>query len=530
MKLLNLFLAATLAVGFAACSSDEPAAVNGAETETTTENNDGLYATVKFSFPQSRSTASEGDEIAKDYESAVNSVLVVTATKEADGSYKFLTAAYNDAAYVAGTTTSTYTLYFNNQKALLDQAGKVIFVFAYCNPTPELVTKFCGELDTATGKYSGVTEVADFTDEICGITDLSSTWRKNGFLMTNVEIVSDTLPSTADLKKANSPKSAINLGNIPVIRTAARFDLKAANSTNSYDIVDPSNHDSIQGTVTLTQAALFNTRNEFYYLPRTSAENGLCPGMDGMEVENEIVVVTPENRNFSKMVNPFALDSVDTAYDWTTISKILGSEDDNDDNWVKGDNSERTDYHIWKYTTENVLASTSAAELNKQITGVVFEAEITGVTGQSGTLAMYEFEDMMYGNVNVLYNYVKEAPGSKIEEAFKATFTGDEGNWTEAEAVNGKTEYAGFTIFRPNEDGKHNCYYFYYNRHNNDDDPTAIGKMEFATVRNNVYKLCVTNINKFGTFTAPDPASYEIYFNVNVEVKPWVVRINDIEF
>ncbi|MDE6771030.1 MAG: fimbria major subunit, partial [Muribaculaceae bacterium] len=59
--------------------------------------------------------------------------------------------------------------------------------------------------------------------------------------------------------------------------------------------------------------------------------------------------------------------------------------------------------------------------------------------------------------------------------------------------------------------------------------------MEFATVRNNVYKLKVTNINRWGNPgdkpTDPDDPDEnpEVYFRVRVEVLPWVVRINNIE-
>ena len=71
-----------------------------------------------------------------------------------------------------------------------------------------------------------------------------------------------------------------------------------------------------------------------------------------------------------------------------------------------------------------------------------------------------------------------------------------------------------------------------------------MGKMEFAVVRNNVYKLCVDSIKKFGhpDPTDPDPVDPdpvdpndpdeegEYYFQVTVKVLPWVVRVNHIEF
>lgn len=543
MKLLNLFLVGTLAAGFAACSSDEPAAVNGAETETTTESNDGLYATVKFSFPQSRSTASEGEEVGQNYENAVNSVLVVAATKDAtDGTYKFLTAAYNDAGYIQENKKYNYTLLFQDKAKLVAQAGKTIYLFAYCNPTQDLINQFCGNtIDPETGLYSGATlaEGAAFTDLVCDSVDHSSTWKQNGFLMSNVDIVAKNLPAEDALKGYNSPANTLNLGDIQVIRTAARFDLKDGSAKNDlvYDIVDASTiGDNIptvnQGQVKLTRVAMFNTRKDFYYLPRvgTTALSTLCPTVAGMEVTGDNFVLTPATRGFYNNLVTIDPKNVNNQYKWSDYEAILKGVDDTDEGWATDKSqAEKEGYFIWNYTTENAFAPGVDTYPNTEITGVVFEAEITGVQGQAANKNMYMFEDHIYGDVDILYNVVKNAPGSKIEAAFNTTFEQQEGSWVEKEAAQATTEYAGFTIYRPTN-GHHYCYYFYYNRHNDNGDPASTGNMEFATVRNNVYKLCVKNISKFGTFIAPDPTDWDVYFNVTVEVKPWVVRINDIEF
>ena len=65
--------------------------------------------------------------------------------------------------------------------------------------------------------------------------------------------------------------------------------------------------------------------------------------------------------------------------------------------------------------------------------------------------------------------------------------------------------------------------------------------MEFAVVRNNVYKLAVTKINRLGhprlSENDPDPEnpdkpdeSDDVYLKLSVQVLPWVVRVNNIEF
>ena len=68
-----------------------------------------------------------------------------------------------------------------------------------------------------------------------------------------------------------------------------------------------------------------------------------------------------------------------------------------------------------------------------------------------------------------------------------------------------------------------------------------MGPMEFATVRNNVYKLAVTKLRRLGhpgdpkddpDPNVPDDPDEEdvVYMDVKVEVLPWVVRVNNIEF
>lgn len=101
------------------------------------------------------------------------------------------------------------------------------------------------------------------------------------------------------------------------------------------------------------------------------------------------------------------------------------------------------------------------------------------------------------------------------------------------------------TIYESSIDSKDGAgYYFYYyykNRHNDNGDNGTMGTMEFATVRNNVYKLAVTKINALGHPRIPEndpdaPApgtpdeTDDLYITVTCRVLPWVVRLNNIEF
>ena len=85
------------------------------------------------------------------------------------------------------------------------------------------------------------------------------------------------------------------------------------------------------------------------------------------------------------------------------------------------------------------------------------------------------------------------------------------------------------------------CYYFWWLKHNDNGIDGRMGNMEFATVRNNVYKLSVKKVSRLGhslnTGNDPDPIipstpdeEDKVYIEVDIKIVPWVVRKNEIEF
>lgn len=131
-------------------------------------------------------------------------------------------------------------------------------------------------------------------------------------------------------------------------------------------------------------------------------------------------------------------------------------------------------------------------------------------------------------STNALYDaYVADKTDENLA-ALKAAVTGQK--ITIYESSNDSQDGPGYYF-----------YYYYRNRHNDNNDNGTMGAMEFATVRNNVYKLAVTKINSLGhpripenDPDAPDPdtpdESDDIYISVTCRVLPWVVRVNNIEF
>lgn len=132
---------------------------------------------------------------------------------------------------------------------------------------------------------------------------------------------------------------------------------------------------------------------------------------------------------------------------------------------------------------------------------------------------------------NVMIN---DAPGVSVNDystgiVFAAVYSPDgmsgEGNRSDFYWYNGKAYSSLESIGLPgaNEDNYENygirfykggrCYYTYWINHADDGDDNSIGPMEFAIVRNNVYKINVTGISGIGT---PEPSDYGLYLNCNV--------------
>lgn len=156
---------------------------------------------------------------------------------------------------------------------------------------------------------------------------------------------------------------------------------------------------------------------------------------------------------------------------------------------------------------------------------------------------IYVFDNVLYGDWEAVKEAALKGDNPDLKEAY--------------EAVNSGMTYqeAGFTAFMPNAaDGKYYSRYCYWNKHNDDNDDSKIGPMEFAVVRNNVYKLQVDALYSFGDPENPDPDGPDPedpedpedppvdppvdpdptpsgpQLKLTVKVLPWVVREYEINF
>ena len=122
----------------------------------------------------------------------------------------------------------------------------------------------------------------------------------------------------------------------------------------------------------------------------------------------------------------------------------------------------------------------------------------------------------------------------RAAEILASAAEGDENNVTfaasdsfQAFQKTGKFDNSDFLVYTGGV-----CYYPFWIRHANNGDDNEMGISEFAIVRNNIYDVTVTQIQKLGLAGSeiPDPdkddENEELFLVVNLHVKDWVLRTN----
>ena len=474
--------------------------------ENKTEGN--VYMTFSVKAVTKSSTDNTGDsnsnatpeiEVGKDEENAISNIQVflqnggntieATNVTLVGGGVNY-TATFKEEALVAGTEYSIYVI---------------------CNETTDVVNPDAGTIEKSITGWDG--------------TELNIS-KDNNFLMTNAKQALTKTISTEELKACMNPATPLNLGLVEVERTVARFDYAQTKPGHLYPIAA----NSVQ--IYLSEAAVINVSKESYYFRRVADETGTPFVIGGAEIPGNYVVDTDwaaktalyDTWSNVEAVNLFhsPLFNKET-WNWTDLTALATADNVNED--ING-----KQYNFLSYVSENTIPGTSA-QINGLSTGVVFRGYLhDGTNPISGTEYLYVYANKYYGN----WAAVEAAAAS--DATLLAAFNAVNGSETDL----AKCVTAGFTVYTP-VDGKYPVYYYYWNRHNDNLKSGEMGNMEFAVVRNNVYKLAVTNINQFGhpelPEADPDPVTPDTpdeqvrhYFQVTVKVLPWTVRVNDIEF
>lgn len=594
-KHFGMLTAATLMLGLAACSSEEP--IPGGEDNAF--DGAGMYATIKLQLPRATrsqttewngtTNSTDGNEAGKDYENNINNVTIVLATKDAQtNTYTPVTVGESNLEPVQGENTPTFTMLFK-QDELLDFATQKVYIFTYCNTN----------LSAASFK-TGESYDADFMHkigEVAGIEQDKTPWKKTNFIMTNAANVQYkydgddetsnipfvTLPSKEELQqKFNKPANAFDLGEVSVTRVCSRFDfrnggVKKDNVYSIYKLGHAQNEDTRIADIEVLEMAPMNIAKEYYLLPRVS-DDGTDANWDicGREFWNSANggqgnwVVSPnwemkksdltDALIAQKYLYPSTEDERNyaTSYVYTSIKSL--TEDDNSDTWDGTDITDKDDYKIWRYVTENTIPGKDYQK--KGITtGIIFKAKITNpkentplALAMNDKKVVYERNGVIYGDAETLRTTAfAQGEDSPLYADVVKVFGAEVFEYDEVKAdgvikkefknpINDAEEGEGiFKIYRPSTDGNYYVYYTYYNRHNDNLNNGLMGTMEFGTVRNNIYKIQINTISEFGHTELPkddpDPENPptpdenpKTYFKVTCKVLNWMVRVNGIDF
>lgn len=259
---------------------------------------------------------------------------------------------------------------------------------------------------------------------------------------------------------------------------------------------------------------------------------------------NTLAKVSAESENMTiNAAGEFKLgETTDDAIYYKPMSS-LGSDEDGT---VTGDDHYETDPtkpgvgNFMAYCFEN------STDLDHQThglsTGISFVARMYK-TNNNGTLSDPVTRLYRYGNNNLFESL------AAIQQAFGESFMSDAFNkLVEKEATpNSEITEDDLKKLAEAEDGGEQielyndniCYYYTTEiKHFDNGDNAHMGNMEFAIMRNNIYSLAVTSINMVGdpavvpTPGTPDenPTPNDAQLNVEVQILPWIVRYNDIEF
>lgn len=556
MNVINKFLIPALALGmFAACSDD-----NKFEGPETPDNVDGLYMSLTVSPASMSRTASPSNltEAGQTGENNVNNLLLILVDKNSTVvDYARVSGGDNlKKSETDGSYTATGQFNRNN-------------MISYLQTTP-------GNNDTKFYVVCNPTDAQEFTvgqninDFICNKTP-ETYWTSSKFVMSNSKPSTVTLPTLADVQAGmySTAATAFKIADTEVERVVARFDYaeKVTDSQvkgsegNYYYELTKARTDKAEGVlhVSIKQLNLVNMGKAFYLFKRVNS-NGLkstAATMFGAETKDNYVVgpwgaekaaLNASTDDFDEYFYYSVLDNKKWGA-FTNVSDIVKTDNKRGD--ATG-NVEATEgnYYFWRYClTNNLPHDPKVTQKNGNTTGIIFRAEITTPdtegnlkTAMAAGDPLYAYAGQIIGNYTALKELIVKDPAHAISVAYNNSGLTNEqkGATTATDDINTALVANKFTIYKATN-GHYYCDYYYWNRHNDNGKENEMGPMEFAVVRNNIYKLAVTEIAKLGHPTIksddPDPIkpdtpdeTSDFYMKVKVSIKKWGVRVNNISF
>ena len=528
------------------------------------------YVSLSFASQQSTPTRSnpmggeqgDGDETGQDYENEIKSAVAFfyqgNNGVNSDGSTKIMAVAtFNVGSYTEPGNGIDRTYTTTPQQVDLDDGTYNVLVVA--NPGA----------DWWTGQSLTLADVRNHIQ--------TTAWTASGsdysdFVMTSAADATLTLNSNPE----NDPAKA----EVNVERMAARLDYKAE---ASYPCTDPAYSGA---TVEITGAALVNNLTAgSYMLKRVASTVDGVPTYLGNETPDAGVhtnyVLDPWTAVKTSDNNSFTIGGeVKTAED--LYGEWFGNISQDPNYWagyVQPGTEVTVGTETWQrigYTLENTTVAEEAGK--RYSTGVVFKAKFhpQGVANYTdgetffayGTKIYASMEDMMAGfygsKFDDLDNITSCVTWGDVKQFITSTLlTNDPSGYnkyleglakgkvdtetvSDASSLTWSNYMKNECGYSKDENGKvvldqngkvtrialqpygtrtyedATCYYTWWVRHSNDNDDTKKGIMEYAIVRNNIYKLTVNSVYSLGG-EVPEEES----LIVDVYVNDWLLLDNE---
>ena len=516
------------------------------------------YVSLSFASPQGTPTRAnptggetgDGQETGQDYENAITSAVAF-----------FYQGTDQKGVNSGGNTPIKAFVSFNNIGNGTDENSTGVDRKYTTSPQ---------QVDLENGTYNVIVVANPGTDWWTGrsitLADVRDYIQTTAWTVSESGYSNFVMTSAADatLTLNSNPESDPATAEVNVERMAARLDYKAE---APYTCTDPAYSGA---TVEITGAALVNNLTEGSYLLKRVADdvNGNNLSYLGDETADENGVAT------NYVLDPWTASKNGNLYGTWFMN---GSPDPN---WwagyVQSGTSVSDGAETWQrigYTLENTTAADAAG--SDYSTGVVFKAKFypKGVANYTdgetffalGNRLFASMEDMMknfYGSkFDELDDLIKKCETWRDVKQFitSTLLTNDPSGYNkyleglaEGKDDTGAVSDASSLIwsnymlnecgYSKDENGKvvldqngkvtrialkpygtrtyedATCYYTWWVRHSNDNDDTKKDIMEYAIVRNNIYKITVESIYSLG-----DPVPGDKGLRVNVYVNNWLL-------
>lgn len=356
---------------------------------------------------------------------------------------------------------------------------------------------------------------ADTSDEMKFLASVDAATYKQGLVKADAKAMVMSNRASANTGVELKESKEDNLVSITLERVVARIDI--AKKYDAYELKDKAGKKYAE--VSLDGFHFFNLPKSYYLFRHTAALTSMTePEWDLATNFGDIPDVNGyaiDPYFFKKNIDATGFADPDSYYE--QFSGNLGTGDNLA--WTEFSPAAATPTYKTYYSLEN--CTMWQAQKRGYSTGAVFKASFVPnnnvhATDASGNLVPVEpsaYPDRLYFYDAKFY--------TSVEALAKAGV--DMSNADDAAEL----DYYGVRLFEK-KDGKYVCYYKYLIRHLDNNDPFVMGVMEFATVRNNLYRLLVTGVSELGDSTPqidPDtPDEGETSIKALLNVKPWVVR------